>query len=557
MADTSTFMAIGQVPSIDYGAVYRNAKARRELEEERKLQYLNQFQQERGAFTEGMQDELQAEWDAIEADLDAGDMSFEAKARRQRLYNQYKQHAADALDYANNINNLEAAILANPDSYNDPASIMQQLSDARQVQVSGGNIPMAAEMLPSLNEFRRFSLPEISPNAAAGMILENLKSSGGINNFYDMAGEGQLSPEQVASSVTAWFNSNALSQEEEDQAIAFVLHQLGGLTGSMEDLSKIRNLSDEDREKYIGQYAQYVTGALTNMLADDIETQKEKDARELRDFQTRTRIQAEESAKASAASGGDYFNILSGDVQYVPPIEENESGVAIKVADPELANANFQVHALIEGTQPSYMDEFGNTYYIESIGIDSNGQSVAVVRTNQKVKNRQNKTETHVARTAVPLSDIPMTGLSNASQANKIQNTYDKMLGYWSQNLAGQPAANASVYQGDIDALAGLEPEQGPMVSQPSAPQRPFTERFPAPTEGKYDVTVDTWKNMNSGDQERYIRKRAIEENSEMIVSNPKTGFKTAKWNTLTAKERKAEEDRIRKELQMQLNIEV
>jgi hypothetical protein len=69
MADTSTFMPMAQLPSVDYGAVYRNAKARRELEEERKLQYLNQFQQERGAFTPGMQDELQSEWDAIEADV--------------------------------------------------------------------------------------------------------------------------------------------------------------------------------------------------------------------------------------------------------------------------------------------------------------------------------------------------------------------------------------------------------------------------------------------------------------------------------------------------------
>jgi len=75
MADTSTFMPVGELPVIDYGAVYRNAKARRELEEEKKLAYLNQFQQERGAFTPGLQDQLQMEWDAIEADLDSGDMS--------------------------------------------------------------------------------------------------------------------------------------------------------------------------------------------------------------------------------------------------------------------------------------------------------------------------------------------------------------------------------------------------------------------------------------------------------------------------------------------------
>ena len=556
MADTSTFMAIGQVPQIDYGAVYRNAKARRELEEERKLNYLNQFQQERGAFTEGMQAGLQQEWDAIEADLDQGDMSFEAKARRQRMYNNYKQHAADALEYAQNINNLEASILADPSAYNDPAAIMQQLRDARQVQVSGGNVGLASEMLPSLSEFRRFSLPEIAPNAAAGMILENLKSSGGINNFYDMADTGELSPEQVAQSVTAWFNSNALSQEEEDQAIAFVLHQLGGLTGSMEDLSKIRNLNDEEREQYIGQYAQYVTGALTNMLADDIETQKEKDARDLADFRTRTRIQQEEAAKAEAASASDAFSILSGTVEYMPPIQENESGVAIKIADPDLADAGLVVHAKIEGAQPSYRDESGNQYYIETIGVDGSGQSVAVVRTNQKVKNRQNKQETHVARTVVPVSEIPMTGLSNAAQARKIQNTYDQMLGYWSRNMAGQPQ-QTTAFEEDITALESLQPEPGVPVSMPAAPARPFMEQFPAPEKGQYDVTAESWSGMSKSDQEEWVTNKAKEQNSEIVVSNPKTGYETEKWNTLTPRERRAEEARIRKELQMQLNIDI
>ena len=220
MADTSTFMPVGELPMIDYGAVYRNAKARRELEEEKKLAYLNQFQQERGAFTPGLQDQLQMEWDAIEQDLDEGDMSFEAKARRQKLYNTYKQHAADALTYAETINGLEASILADPTQYNDPAAIMQQLEQARTIPVDMNMIGNAVSQLPRLGEFRRFALPEIAPNAAAGMILQNLKASGGFQNFYDMAGKGALDPEAVANSVSAWFGTNSLSQEEEDQAIA-------------------------------------------------------------------------------------------------------------------------------------------------------------------------------------------------------------------------------------------------------------------------------------------------------------------------------------------------
>lgn len=554
MADTSTFMAVGQVPQVDYGAVYRNAKARRELEEEKKLQYLNQFQQERGAFTTGMQDELQAEWDSIEQDLDQGDMSFEAKARRQRMYNNYKQHAADALEYANQINDLEASVLADPNAYNDPAAVMAQLEDARNVQVSANNIGLAAGELPSINEFRRFSLPEIAPNAAAGMILENLKSSGGINNFYDMADSGQLSPEAVASSVTAWFNSNSLSQEEEDQAIAFVLHQLGGLSGSMDDLSKIRNLNDEEREEYIGQYAQYVTGALTNMLAQDVETQREQREAELSDYRTKSRIQAEESAAASGASGYGGFVIEGGDLQYMPPITPDANGNVLKTGDPELANANMAIHATIEGTQPFYRDEYGNQNYIESIGIDQDGKMVAIIRTNQKVTNRKNKSETHVARTVVDASEIPMNGLSNAGQADKIRQTYNNMLPMWSANFAGQPARSAASYQEDIDVLSQLEPNQGAPVVQPPAPARSIFEDFPTPKEPTFDVTAESWEEMSSPQQRIFIEEEAVKRNSETVEMN---GRQRRKWDTLTPKQRNSELNKVRNELGRQLRIDI
>ena len=554
MADTSTFMAVGQVPQVDYGAVYRNAKARRELEEEKKLQYLNQFQQERGAFTTGMQDELQAEWDSIEQDLDQGDMSFEAKARRQRMYNNYKQHAADALEYANQINDLEASVLADPNAYNDPAAVMAQLEDARNVQVSANNIGLAAGELPSINEFRRFSLPEIAPNAAAGMILENLKSSGGINNFYDMADSGQLSPEAVASSVTAWFNSNSLSQEEEDQAIAFVLHQLGGLSGSMDDLSKIRNLNDEEREEYIGQYAQYVTGALTNMLAQDVETQREQREAELSDYRTKSRIQAEESAAASGASGYGGFVIEGGDLQYMPPITPDANGNVLKTGDPELANANMSIHATIEGTQPFYRDEYGNQNYIESIGIDQDGKMVAIIRTNQKVTNRKNKSETHVARTVVDASEIPMNGLSNAGQADKIRQTYNNMLPMWSANFAGQPARSAASYQEDIDVLSQLEPNQGAPVVQPPAPARSIFEDFPTPKEPTFDVTAESWEEMSSPQQRIFIEEEAVKRNSETVEMN---GRQRRKWDTLTPKQRNSELNKVRNELGRQLRIDI
>ena len=544
-------MAVGQVPQVDYGAVYRNAKARRELEEEKKLQYLNQFQQERGAFTTGMQDELQAEWDAIEQDLDQGDMSLEAKARRQRLYNNYKQHAADALEYANTVNDLEASILADPNAYNDPADLMSQLEDARNVQVSAQNIGLAAGELPSLNEFRRFSLPEIAPNAAAGMILENLKTSGGINNFYDMDGSGEIDPDSVASSVTAWFNSNSLSQQEEDQAIAYVLHQLGGLNGSMDDLSKIRNLSDEEREEYIGQYAQYVTGSLQNMLAQDVQTQREERQAELSDYRTKSRIQAEESAKASGASGYGGFVVEAGDLQYMPPITPDANGNVIKKGDPELANANMSIHASIEGTQPMYRDEYGNQNYIESIGIDQDGKMVAIIRTNQKVTNNKNKSETHVARTVIDASEIPLNGLSNAGQADKIRQTYNNMLPMWSANFAGrEPQQNFSQ---DINVLNETEVESAP-TQGPAPTSGAYVRPDAATPEPTIEITVDEWSDMSKPAQRNFIMDEAVNRNSETVELN---GRQRRKWDTMTPTERKNELAKVRNELRLQLKIDI
>ncbi len=554
MADTSTFMAVGQVPQVDYGAVYRNAKARRELEEEKKLQYLNQFQQERGAFTTGMQDELQAEWDAIESDLDQGDMSLEAKARRQRMYNNYKQHAADALEYANTVNDLEASILADPNAYNDPAELMAQLEDARNVQVSANNIGLAAGELPSLNEFRRFSLPEIAPNAAAGMILENLKTSGGINNFYDMDGSGEIDPDSIASSVTAWFNSNSLSQQEEDQAIAYVLHQLGGLNGSMDDLSKIRNLSDEEREEYIGQYAQYVTGSLQNMLAEDVTTERERRQAELSDYRTKSRIQAEEANAASGASGYGGFVIEAGDLQYMPPITPDANGNVLKTSDPELANANMAIHASIEGTQPMYRDVNGNQNYIESIGIDQDGKMIAIIRTNQSVKNRSNKTETHVARTVVDASEIPLNGLSNAKQADKIRQTYNNMLPMWSANFAGrEPQQN---FQEDINILGDIEVETLP-VQGPAAPNLPageFVLSEAVNEEPKFDITIEEWNKMSKPQKRNFIIDEAENRHSEIVEFN---GKQRVKFEIMTPKDRQAEMRRVRKELGRQLKIDI
>ena len=504
MADTSTFMPVGELPVIDYGAVYRNAKARRELEEEKKLAYLNQFQQERGAFTPGLQDQLQTEWDAIAQDLDQGDMSFEAKARRQKLYSTYKQHAADALTYAESINGLEASILADPTQYNDPAAIMQQLEQARSIPVDMNMIGNATSQLPRLGEFRRFALPEIAPNAAAGMILQNLKSSGGFQNFYDMAGKGALDPEAVANSVSAWFGTNSLSQEEEDQAIAYVLHQLGGLSGNMEDLSKIKNLDEAQREEYIGMYAQYVTNSLNNMLATDIETEKEKEQREYAAYRRKLNAQARiQRAAAEEKSAANAFALSQGDVSYAPAItEKGKRGNFIKTGEPELVNAGFVLHSKIEGSQPFFRDERGNQRYITSVGVNDKGEPYAVVRSKQSVI-ESGGSSTHLAHEVVPMNEIPLGGLSNASQANKIRNTFQQMLPYYQQTMMEmnpeKPAPGPAGLAQSQAWLMNAEPERDAIDANISQILR---AESPAPKSSE-DLSMSRAEYSSMGDEEK------------------------------------------------------
>jgi hypothetical protein len=199
-----------------------------------------------------------------------------------------------------------------------------------------------------------------------------------------------------------------------------------------------------------------------------------------------------------------------------------------------------------------YRDVNGNQNYIESIGIDQDGKMVAIIRTNQSVKNRSNNTETHVARTVVDASEIPLNGLSNAKQADKIRQTYNNMLPMWSANFAGrEPQQN---FQEDINVLGDIEVEQGPPVNQPPAPVRSFMEDNPPPAPKQIEISIEEWKDMNLPQQRNFIIEEATKRNSESVEYN---GRERRKWDTLTPKQRSAEIRKVRKELERELNIKL
>jgi len=432
MADTRFYASEAQMPIVDYGVIYENAKARREESEMRKLQYLNSFQKERGAFAPGVQDEIQSMWNKLQEDLNTGDMSFEAMARRQQMYNDYKDQAAVALEWSSKLNDYEASILADPSQYNTPDLLLQKIQEDRSRPVPISQLGTELSSYPALGTFRRFSMAEMSPNAAAQTILSQLKTGGGIQNFYDMEGTGGLRPEVVDQTVLDFFGVNSLSQDEEDQAIAFVLRNKGALSGSVNDIEKVRKLSDEQRAQYMNEYASFVSKNLSGLIANDIQTQKEEQAAQLQMLRAQTAIRSAGSRSGTGGGAASSFSISQGPVTYMPPIKPNKEGEFIFFPDvAPITDDKFVMSAKVTDTQPSYVDVDGTKKYIEQIAVDADGNQYVMVRFNQDVVNSLTSRHTSIpVREMVPWAEViqgPGSGLSNTKQVAKIRATFDRM----------------------------------------------------------------------------------------------------------------------------------
>ena len=429
MADTRFYASDVQMPIIDYGAIYENAKAKREESEMRKLQYLNSFQKERGALAPGVQGEVQSMWDKLQEDLNSGDMSFEAMARRQQMYSNYKDQAAAAIEWSNKLNEYEATILADPSTYNTPDLLLKKIQEDRNRNVPLSQVNTELSSYPSIGTFRRFSMAEMAPTSAAQSILSNLKTGGGLQNFYDMDGRGGIQPEVVNETVMDFFGANSLSKEEEDQAIAFVLRSKGALSGAVTDIEKVRNIPEEQRVQYLSEYSQYVSKSLMNLIANDIETQKEEEAARLRVARAQANITASSTKRAADANT---FGISTGPVTYMPPIKPNEKGELVLTpgAGP-ITDDSFVMSAKVTDTQPSYVDVDGTKKYVEQIAVDKDGNQFVMVRFDQDViDTRSGRSTKATVRNMVPWAEVVQgagSGLSNTKQAAKIQATFNRM----------------------------------------------------------------------------------------------------------------------------------
>lgn len=277
------YTPVAQIPMVNLSAQYEAAKARREEAELRKLEYLNQFQKVRGPLAEGVRPEVDKLWQEIEKDLESGDMSFEAKKRRQQLYNNYANVTAEALDWTKELDEREATILANPDRFLNPAEILKAIEQDRTRPIAPLSIGQETASLPSLSKFYRYKMKDMTPGTVASTIAQRLKTGGGIDALYDPK-TGVLKPDVLSQRVRDFAAANGLSAEEEEQAIVNELRIRGALQGGIEDVGVVQALTDEQKAEYLNSYWTRVATDLGNLVSQDILTEQEKRAAELSDY---------------------------------------------------------------------------------------------------------------------------------------------------------------------------------------------------------------------------------------------------------------------------------
>jgi len=293
------YIPVAQIPMVDLSAQYEGAVARREEAELRKLQYLNQFQKTRGVIAEGVRPEVEKYWNEIQDSLASGDMSFEAKAKRQQLYNNYSTIAADAIDWTRELDEREATILASPDKFNNPTELLSAIEEDRYRTLSPGAIKGELAALPGLGNFYRFKQREVTPGGTAASILDNLKKGGGISKVYDQT-TGVINDARLNSLVDGYYLANQFTKEEEDMIIVNAMRRAGAIGETIEDAAKVQNLSNADRAAYLNEGMVEVKDALRNLISSDIDTAREKEAADLRNYAAKVGIQGRQSEREIA-----------------------------------------------------------------------------------------------------------------------------------------------------------------------------------------------------------------------------------------------------------------
>ena len=171
------YIPVAQLPIVDLSAQYEAAKARREESEERKLAYLNQFKQVRGALSDGLRPAVQQRWDVVDGLLDQGDMSFEGRKKLQQAYKDYAEYTAQGVDFTRALDEREAEVLSNPQKYN--LDVLKELDTYRSVKPDDAFLTNFT--LPSLAKYTKYQPKKLSSSTMASTIYNNMKQFDGLD----------------------------------------------------------------------------------------------------------------------------------------------------------------------------------------------------------------------------------------------------------------------------------------------------------------------------------------------------------------------------------------
>jgi len=265
----------------DLGEVYQKEQDRILKREEEAMAWYDQIVEERGPFTEGTREQLNNLFGQIDEELTLGNATPQGRAKIKKLYNEYRDVAANALNYSQDIDKALIEVRTNPGSYSDPEIRVQELEEMRFAPV---DLRTLASKKVDLSPYRLYDAPPImAPIDQAKYLIDTI---GG--QFYEKG--MKLGDTDIKNLITDELLLSANNPENIAKMIAYKygedsLRTLGG----KQRLERLVRQEDESSKKefvsLLTDYAIEVGDSLNLILTeqDKILTEREASNQAYRD----------------------------------------------------------------------------------------------------------------------------------------------------------------------------------------------------------------------------------------------------------------------------------
>lgn len=387
MADTRYFQPVASMPVIDYGAAYENARARKQAEEEYELNYLRQFKKMRGAFAPSVKPQVDAAFASVQELLDAGDMSIEGKKALEQAFSNYQDVGASAMEFSNAVMQNQAKLLSNGDKFTQLPQLMMAYQNLYENPLPDGNIEMAMQNMPKLNNYSRYNIKVTTPQDFAMNILGNARTfDPKMTEYYDEQ-TGKIKPEKVAELVS--MNLQNLPPDAYDAIIQG--QRQGKVMNTIDDLVYIQNMSPEERGQYLNNFSEQVLGFLTNGMEQDRVSASEARAQDEADYIRRFRLNQRLNPPAQTPNFNAY-PAENNTIQVTSRAATDDNGFFVNSSGQKLSSLNVNApttyipamwYAPVTGTRPTFVKD-GKKYTVNKIFVDADGNQKVVASYEQK-----------------------------------------------------------------------------------------------------------------------------------------------------------------------------